>query len=210
MEDPSVTVNVEGEKKEERKWWGKPVKKVVNWLTHKDKDKWPKELRGNLFLVATVIATMTFQSALNPPGGVRPAKDGGGNVVCDDKIHPCPGESVLAYTDSDNYTYFLISNTTCFISSSAVCLLLVSGFPLDHRFISWLLSIGMCITISSLALTYMFGAQMVTPDPVWEESTSMFQNVFYIWIALLGLVALVLCLRLFAWILTKRISRPKQ
>ncbi|WVZ26651.1 hypothetical protein V8G54_005195 [Vigna mungo] len=147
MEDPSVSVNVEGEKKEERKWWGEAVKKVV----------------------------------------------------CGKDIHPCPGESVLAYTDSDHYTYFLISNTTCFISSSAVCLLLVSGFPLDHRFITWLLSIGMCVTISSLALTCMFGAQMVTPDPVWEESTFMFQNVLYIWIVLLGLVALVLCLRLFAW-----------
>nr|AGV40516.1 hypothetical protein [Phaseolus vulgaris] len=43
-------------------------------MNHKDKDEWLKDMRGNLSLVATVIATMTFQSALNPPGGVRPPK----------------------------------------------------------------------------------------------------------------------------------------
>ncbi|XP_027907038.1 uncharacterized protein LOC114166497 [Vigna unguiculata] len=212
MGDPSVSVNVEGEK-EETKGWRNGVKKVGNWLKHRDKDELMKDMRGNLSLVATVIATITFQSALNPPGGVIPAKEGGGGpVVCegdDDQRHPCPGESVLAYAFTQDYTYFLIWNTTCFISSSAVCLLLVSGFPLNHRFFTWLLSIGMCITITSLALTYMFGATLVTPDPVWYKSSSMFQNVFYIWITLLGLVALLLCLRFFVWILTKWITRPK-
>jgi len=207
MGDPSVTVNVGGEKKEESKGCGKVLKKVGDWLSHKDKDKWLKDMRGNLSLVATVIATMTFQSALNPPGGVRPAKDGG-EVDCPDDMNPCPGESVLAYTLKEDYIQFLIWNTTCFISSSAVCLLLVSGFPLNHRFFTWLLSIGMCITISSLALTYMYGAEMVTPDPVWEKSTSMFGKVIIVWIALLVVVAFVLCLRLLIWIL-KQNSRPK-
>ncbi|KAK7381812.1 hypothetical protein VNO80_00359 [Phaseolus coccineus] len=210
MEDPSIRVKVSGEQKEESKGWRKVLKKLGNWLAHKDKDQRLKDMRGNLSLVATVIATMTFQSALNPPGGVRAPKESEGKVVCSDDIWPCPGESVLAYTMQKDYTSFLIWNTTCFISSSAVCLLLVSGFPLNHRFFTWLLSIGMCITITSLALTYMYGAQMVTSEPVWEKSTSMFGIVIKIWTALLVLVAFVLCLRLFFWILTKRIAKPKQ
>ncbi|KAK7381814.1 hypothetical protein VNO80_00361 [Phaseolus coccineus] len=68
MADPSITVNVGGEK-EESKGWIKVVKKVGNWLAHKDKDQWLKDMRGNLSLVATVIATITFQSALNPQAG---------------------------------------------------------------------------------------------------------------------------------------------
>ncbi|CAJ1950849.1 unnamed protein product [Sphenostylis stenocarpa] len=204
MEDPSVTMNTGREKIDKTKWWRKYVSNVGNWLTHKDKDKWLKNIRGNLSLVATVIATITFQSALNPPGGVRPAKDGGEDLVCPANGSPCPGESVLAYTTKDEYSWFLIWNTTCFLSSSAVCLLLVSGFPLNHRFFTWLLSVGMCITITSLTLTYMYGAQMVTPDPVWAASNSMFLKVIYIWTSLLGLVTFVLCLRLFIWIVTNR------
>ncbi|XP_027939143.1 uncharacterized protein LOC114193514 [Vigna unguiculata] len=199
-------MNVEGEQNAERKGWRKGVKKVGKWVAHKDNDKWLDDIRGNLSLVATVIATITFQSALNPPGGVRAAQESG--VVGCEGMNPCPGKSVLAYTMREDYTFFLIFNTVCFVSSSAVCLLLVSGLSLNNRFFAWLFSIGMCITISSLALTYMFGAQMVTPEPVWSTSTtSMFYIAFLLWLALLGLVALVHCLRLFIWILTRK---PKQ
>lgn len=160
-------------------------------------------MRGVLSLVSTVIATMTFQSALNPPGGVRPGNESG-VVQCPENSadnNPCPGESILAVLYPDEYKIFLIWNTTCFISSLAVCLLLVSGFPLNHRFFTWLLSIGMCITISSLTLTYMYGAGMVTPDTLWKSTaSSLFEKVIYIWISLLGLVAFVLCLRLIVWI----------
>ena len=177
-------------------------KEAGNWLAHKDKDEWLKDMRGMLSLVSTVIATMTFQSALNPPGGVRPGNESGVVQCPVNKAdnNPCPGESILAVVYPDEYEKFLIWNTTCFISSLAVCLLLVSGFPLNHRFFTWLLSIGMCITISSLTLTYMTGAGMVTPDPLWNTTNSMFNKVIYIWISLLGLVAFVLCLRLIVWI----------
>ncbi|CAJ1950853.1 unnamed protein product [Sphenostylis stenocarpa] len=35
---------------------------------------WMEDKRGSLMVVATVIATMTFQIAINPPGGVWQAK----------------------------------------------------------------------------------------------------------------------------------------
>jgi hypothetical protein len=53
------------------------LEQIWSWLKHKDKDEWLNDMRGNLSLVATVIATLTFQMALSPPGGVRPAKDDG-------------------------------------------------------------------------------------------------------------------------------------
>ena len=37
------------------------------------KDKWLIEMRGNLSMVATVIATISFQNVVNP-GGVRPGQ----------------------------------------------------------------------------------------------------------------------------------------
>ncbi|XP_020219620.1 uncharacterized protein LOC109802613 [Cajanus cajan] len=168
-------------------------------MAHKNKNEWLKDMRGMLSLVATVIATITFQSALNPPGGVRPASDDSDDVLCHNSsdTNPCPGESVLAVIYPDTYERYLFCNTLCFASSQAVCLLLVSGFPMNHRFFTWLLLIGMCITLSSLTLAYLYGAFMITPNPVWAETAlGMFAAIILIWLGLLGLIALFLSFRL--------------
>ncbi|KAI9119881.1 hypothetical protein K1719_009270 [Acacia pycnantha] len=41
-------------------------KNFRDWLRHGD--EWLEEMRGNLSLVSTVIATITFQALINPPG----------------------------------------------------------------------------------------------------------------------------------------------
>jgi len=63
--------------------------------------------------------------------------------------------------------------------------------------------------MTSLTLTYMVGADMVTPYPVWYTTETMFNKVIYIWFALLRLVTLVLCPRLFVWSVTKCIEKRK-
>ncbi|TKY64310.1 hypothetical protein E2542_SST14203 [Spatholobus suberectus] len=63
------------------KGWGKFLKQAVNLLAHQNQNEWLKDMRGNLSLVATVISTMTFQVAINPPGGVRPPNENG-DVEC--------------------------------------------------------------------------------------------------------------------------------
>ncbi|RHN39386.1 putative PGG domain-containing protein [Medicago truncatula] len=73
--------------------------------------------------------------------------------------------SYLSYLYHDEYLRFLICNTICFIASLSVILLLVSGIPINNKFSMWLLSIGMSIVITSLALTYLYAANMVTPTP---------------------------------------------
>ncbi|XP_027337328.1 uncharacterized protein LOC113851037 [Abrus precatorius] len=182
--------------------WRSFLKCVGSWLTHKDKDEWLKDMRGNLSLVATVISTMTFQFAFNPPGGVRPAKDTGDDIGCknyEKKMVPCPGEAILAVVFPHEYFQFLLWNTICFIASLSVCLLLVSGLPLNHRFPMWLLSIGMCITITSLALAYLNAVTMVTPDPVWGETSNVHEKMLHVWIGLLGLLGLFLTVRFVVW-----------
>ncbi|CAJ1950859.1 unnamed protein product [Sphenostylis stenocarpa] len=190
-----------GESGEKMEGWKKGLKCVGNWMTPKDKNEWLKDMRGMLSLMATVIATMTFQSGINPPGGVlSPDEDNG--VKCQNQS--CPGQSVLALVYPDDYKIFLYCNTICFVSSSAVCLLLVSGFPLRNRFFTWLLSIGMCVILSTLSLTYLFGAQMVAPG--WNNLLTMYGLIIVVWLILLVLIAIFLFLRLFVWILTKCIE----
>jgi len=199
--------NIESESGVTMKGWRKALRSVSNWLAHKDKDEWLKDMRGILSLVAALIASLTFQSAINPPGGVVPAKESG-EVQC--RNSSCSGQAVLALVYPNGYTSFLYCNTVCFVSSLAVCLLLVSGLSLNNRFFTWLLSIGMCISLSSLTLTYLFGAQMVVPDLVWGPTTTMFGRVIIVWMILLGLIAFFLSLRLLVWILTKCICRHSE
>ncbi|CAJ1950863.1 unnamed protein product [Sphenostylis stenocarpa] len=202
-----MATTIGGDSGKEMKGWRKALKCVGNWMTHKDKDKWLKDMRGILSLMATVIATMTFQSGINPPGGVlSPDEDNG--VKCQNQS--CPGQSVLALVYPVDFKFFLYCNTICFVSSSAVCLLLVSGFPLKNRFFTWLLSIGMCIVLSTLSLTYLFGAQMVVPDLLWDDITTMFGKVIIVWLVLLVLIAIFLSLRLIVWIVTKCIYKQRK
>ena len=120
--DRSVTMNVESERKDEQevKGWRKALKSVGNWLAHKDKDEWLKDMRGVLSLVSTVIATMTFQSALNPLGEVRPGNESGVVQCPVNKAdnNPCPGESILAVVYPDEYEPHLEHNMFHFIFSS--------------------------------------------------------------------------------------------
>lgn len=181
--------------------WRKMAKHALNWTPYKDKDKWLKDMRGNLSLVATVISTMTFQVAINPPGGVRPATDHTADVIeCGENVETCPGEAVLAVVFPGAYKEFLLWNTVCFVASLSVCLLLVSGIPLHHRFPMWLLSIGMCVILTSLTFTYLISVSMVTPDPVWGSATATRRIINRVWVGLLVLVGLFLTIRFVIWV----------
>ncbi|AET01710.1 ankyrin repeat protein [Medicago truncatula] len=156
-------------------------------------DKWLKHMKGSISLTASIIATMTFSLATNPPGGVV-------QVSVDDKtrcstIYPtiCAGEAILATYYHDEYLRFLICNTICFIASLSVILLLVSGIPINNKFSMWLLSIGMSIVITSLALTYLFAAKMVNPHSIWSSLPGTgFGVALIVWIAIVLLVYIIL------------------
>ncbi|KAL1355063.1 hypothetical protein HN51_007108 [Arachis hypogaea] len=169
----------------------------VQSLAYQDKSKWFQDMRQSLSLTASIIATITFQSAINPPGGVVPAPDGE-TPICfasnQTNIQICPGESVVALMKKKYYLGFLICNTICFISSLSVCLLLVSGLSLDNTSVTWFLLIGMCITITSLVVTYLFGAMMVTPEII-KNVGSAFAVIMIVWAAVFALVSFLLILR---------------
>jgi hypothetical protein len=217
---------------EPKKGWRKLLEGIGSWLSYKDKEKWLDDMRGNLGLIATVIATMTFQMVLNPPGGVWPLKDDTTNRLSDTANSPsananspdadirdysdvcipvsgkylCAGQAILGVVDDYGYLQFLIANTVCFISSLSICLLLVSGISLNHRFLMWLLSIGMCITLTSLALSYLTAVLITTPEGVLyvkkAGQTIILKGVRYSWAALLLIIGFCHILRLVIWAVT--------
>ncbi|KEH18426.1 transmembrane protein, putative [Medicago truncatula] len=138
---------------------------------------------------------MTFSLATNPPGGVVQVSVV--DIILCSTIYPtiCAGEAILATYYHDEYLRFLICNTICFIASLSVILLLVSGIPINNKFSMWLLSIGMSIVITSLALTYLYAANMVTPSSIWSSLSGTGFGValiVWVWIAIVLLVYIIL------------------
>ncbi|KAK4269179.1 hypothetical protein QN277_022371 [Acacia crassicarpa] len=188
-----------------KKWSWKNVFKSIDKLLQYNGD-WLEDMRGNLSLVATVISSITFQTVLNPPGGIiqqaiRPSDPDfnltssfntsidDGPLGCLSYIDvfgnyrsSCPGKAMLAYRNPCCFGCFLMNNTISFIASLGVLLLLVSGIPLKHRFVMWMLSIGTGLTLTCLLNTYIFSLILIypftdSPDPTYSP------NAFVMFIA---------------------------
>ncbi|XP_028752066.1 serine/threonine-protein phosphatase 6 regulatory ankyrin repeat subunit B-like [Neltuma alba] len=198
---------------------------------------WVEDMRGNLSLVATVISTITFQAALNPPGsviqqdirpsdhdfnlttsyntsisdgplGCLPYKDGYG---VKHPYGPCPGQAMFAYRNPDSFGEFLTYNTISFVASLCVALLLVSGVPLKHRFVLWLLSIGMGIALTCLLNAYFIGLDLISQDSVQTGKGVMIATTIFI--GLYALVGVYIAVKFVIWAVKKlkdKITKAKK
>jgi len=178
------------------------IERADKWFDCKDLGKWLKEMKTSINLTLSIIATVTFSLGMNPPGGVVQAglddfkdlkitKCLNRTIVVDNMSMNrtiCIGEALMASLQHDKYLLFLAFNTTCFISSISVILFVVSGIPFNKPRLVWILSGGMSITLTFLALTYLMAANMVTPNSIWNSPTS---NVFGIALIVWSVVALI-------------------
>ncbi|KAL5783495.1 hypothetical protein ACOSP7_008524 [Xanthoceras sorbifolium] len=141
--------------------WQKTTKKE-NWLTRK---------RDSLMVVASLIATMAFQAGLNPPGHLA-------------------GTSILATHDLGNYSRYLAYNTSSFIASLSIILLLITGLPFKRRFFMWILIVIVWVAITTMALTYRVSILVFTPKEVERTVTRVIQYAVVGWCIVMGLLLL--------------------
>ncbi|KAI4308540.1 hypothetical protein L6164_031599 [Bauhinia variegata] len=172
-----------------------------SWFTVKQ-DEWSKLLKANLMTVATLICSITFQAALNPPGGVVQTSTGENHnftpIGCyRDPKGICTGDSVSAFRASYEYLYFINFNTFSFVAASSAALLLVNGMPLKHGFPMWLLSVIMSISLITLGLSYRYGVLLVTPDPVYYQQLRSLNIFLWVKIALSSFAVVFSTLRFF-------------
>ncbi|XP_062001717.1 ankyrin repeat-containing protein BDA1-like [Rosa rugosa] len=211
MTSANVLDNNAAEKVSKARWRTK-LMKYLNYPTD-----WLEDTRGVLIVVAGMIATMTFQAAVNPPGGVWQVNNtdstinSSGSPSSTESQTCYAGSAVLACaTDSGLDHIFLLFmnfNTISFLASLSVTFLLISGFPLHNRLCMWLLSMGMCIVLSCLALSYLVVVIMIIPNQAFElYSSTTYNIIIYVWISLVGMVVLIHTLRFFIW-LGKRLRR---
>ncbi|EER89616.1 hypothetical protein BDA96_10G147800 [Sorghum bicolor] len=83
----------------------------------KKREKWLKEMRGWLMVLAVLAASVTYQAGLNPPGGFWQQDDAQGNVA---------GTPVLQSKFPKRYTVFFYFNSTAFVTSVVIIVLLMN------------------------------------------------------------------------------------
>ncbi|KAJ0074976.1 hypothetical protein Patl1_33612 [Pistacia atlantica] len=152
----------------------KSLAKAFGFENSLNNDQYEK-LRGNLMVVASLIAQMSFRVATNPPGGFWPGDtkefvDGcpGGSGICK------AGTSVLAYTSKSDYHLFTACNALSFVASLIVILLPISQVPLQNKCLVGILIILMWSAIILIAATYVFSMRMIQV----QTDNEIFSKVF--------------------------------
>ncbi|GMJ07317.1 hypothetical protein like AT4G10720 [Hibiscus trionum] len=174
----------------------KPVtkQKHTDWLGRK---------RSALMVVSSLIATVAYQAAISPPGGVLQADE-----TVDDKGNPLEhprkaGTAVMAYNQSIEYGQFMIFNTLAFLASLSIILLLVSGLPMKKRRWMWVQMIIMWIAITAQVLTYFISLRHMSPDSASGMLHDVTQISVLAWLGLMGVVFIGNVLRMNLWVLRK-------
>ncbi|KAK4435196.1 hypothetical protein Salat_0682900 [Sesamum alatum] len=99
-------------------------------------EDWLKELRSGIIIMASVFATLTFQVALTPPGGVW--QDWGSNATtmsnssADIPAHQ-PGVPILYDLDRKQFNLVMRLNTFTFMASIATIIMMIQPFKMKSR-----------------------------------------------------------------------------
>lgn len=167
-------------------------------LRLKNHEDWLKKKRSALMIVATVIASMAYQSGLNPPGGVW--QESGYH---EKEIIYYAGTSIMAFNYPDGYPRFVACNTASFVASLSMIFLLISGLPMKRRIFMWLLMVTMWITVTFMALTYLISMVAVSPDHELVAILVVVGASVLVWLGLIGIVMLVHAIRFLIWCVRK-------
>ncbi|XP_057775997.1 ankyrin repeat-containing protein At2g01680-like [Salvia miltiorrhiza] len=154
-------------------------------------EDWLLKKRDSIMVVAILIATMAFQAAVSPTGGVWQ----------DDTSSHKAGEAVMAYKDPNIYKNFMRSNTVAFVTSLSTILLLIVGLPLfKYRLFMWALVVIMWVSVTAVGITYGASIMVATPKIHEKSLSSVIQIGIIAWVSLMAILFIVNTLRLlFQW-----------
>ncbi|KAL6220949.1 hypothetical protein ACLB2K_008702 [Fragaria x ananassa] len=162
--------------------------------------EWLGRKRDSLMVVASLLATVAFQAAVTPPGGVwqdDAQADGNGNPG-----HTV-GTSIMATSNTEEYGIFMIFNTIAFLSSLSIILLLVSGLPIKKRRWMWIQMIIMWIAITTQVATYFLSLRHMSPKNVEHVLRQVSSISVLTWLCLVLVVFFGNVIRLNLWVLRK-------
>ncbi|KAL0331360.1 UNVERIFIED_CONTAM: hypothetical protein Sangu_1681500 [Sesamum angustifolium] len=130
--------------------------------------------------MASVFATLTFQVALTPPGGMW--QDWGPNAATSNTISSAvsthkPGETILYDLERKKFRGLMWLNTQSFFSSIASILMVLQAFKVDS--LAWTLGLNCAyITVSFIVMEYLAIVAIVTSKNVFNSPGILASLVF--------------------------------
>ncbi|KAJ1699289.1 hypothetical protein LUZ63_007801 [Rhynchospora breviuscula] len=134
------------------------------------KQTWFEEMRGWIMVVAVLIASVTYASGLNPPGGFW-QEDKDGHVA---------GVSILHDKYNPRFTIFFYANASAFMTSLVIIILLMNEKFYSYKVKVVILYISLLVGLVSLMISYAAG------------STRRFSTSLYVIALAVGVMAFVL------------------
>ncbi|KAM7519335.1 hypothetical protein LguiB_018297 [Lonicera macranthoides] len=162
-EDPKNTENIEMRKLLLKTEFSKSFSHCNN--TYNKNENLLEHKRDAILVAATVIASMTFQGAMNPPGGVWQENKSSYINKYGYQVNRTivAGTSVMATNYSDYYTVYEVFNAASFVAAIITVLLLISGSPtfgttwfhfMRQKIFMWFLTGIIWIIMITMVITY--------------------------------------------------------
>ncbi|KAI8570473.1 hypothetical protein RHMOL_Rhmol01G0036600 [Rhododendron molle] len=120
---------------------------------------WQKKKKDTLMIVSSLMATMSFQVGINPPGGVWQDTSAGHEA----------GKAVIAYTNPKAYPYLMCFNTVGFLLSLTTILELIVVLPTQKRAFGFIRAGISWLTIMIMAFAYTFSVIVVSPMEMFKS-----------------------------------------
>ncbi|XP_010442600.1 PREDICTED: ankyrin repeat-containing protein At2g01680-like [Camelina sativa] len=114
-------------------------KDLVKYFTFKKHRDSPSEARSALLVVASLVATATFQASLTPPGGtwqdssIPAVSQNTTSVTATNQQAHIAGQSIMGTFNGVAFTMFVFFNTIGFSVSLSMLNILTLGFPLRFQ-----------------------------------------------------------------------------
>ncbi|XP_047946689.1 ankyrin repeat-containing protein ITN1-like [Salvia hispanica] len=140
------------------------------------------KMTNSIMVVLVLIATMAYQSVINPPGGVWAGDD--------DKSSHKAGEAVMASTHPDAYINFMNANFMAFICSITAMFLFtikVHKFLYPFMFmLTFIVNMGMALL--SIMGTFLESMYAITPDELMKSKGNNILLSSTVWLSIFGLM----------------------